>query len=58
MVIYMLKNKQINIFNESYKERLQNYFNPYLFSLEGLKEDKDILNMKTKSHNERKKRDK
>ena len=54
----MLKNKQINIFNESYKERLQNYFNPYLFSLEGLKEDKDILNMKTKSHNERKKRDK
>ncbi len=51
----MLKNKQINIFNESYKERLQNYFNPYLFNLEGLKEYKDTLNVRTKSHNERKK---
>ena len=52
----MLKNKQINIFNETYKERLFNYFNPYTFNLEGNKViNNDLISMKTKSHQDRKK---
>ncbi len=61
MVRDMLKNKQIykgsDFLNNNFKERMNNYFNPYEYNFESnLKEYKNLeYNFKSKSHEIRKK---
>lgn len=52
----MLKKMQNNLLDENYKDRLNNYFNPYNFNFDGNvnKVNNDISCMKTKSHINRK----
>ena len=57
MVIYVIRNnrfyKSSDILNESYKERMNNYFNPYEYNLESNLKDlgnTDHLVMKSKNH--------
>ena len=56
----MLKNKSFykgqDILNDNYKDRMNNYFNPYEYNFESNlknKENSDITNQKSKSHNNR-----
>jgi len=57
MVIVVLKNnKSSNILNDSFKERMNSYFNPYEYDFDFINNafNSDIIAMKSKSHNERK----
>lgn len=60
MVNYMLKNnfyKSSDILNNDFANRMNSYFNPYEYNLEGNMKNNinsDLMSMKSKSHIEKK----
>ena len=53
----MFKSKQINILNNSYRERMLNYFNPYYFNLDNKNNlYNDGINMQSIRHSNRQKK--
>ena len=50
----MLKNKGKDLLNDSFKERMGNYFNPFEYNLEIKSFKKEEYFMKSKVHEDRK----